>query len=71
MAPDLVALEELDPDDAVRLARSGALDRFPLVDAQVQDVLGRPFISAPAMVGAKETRMGGELAAGATAAPRP
>jgi endonuclease/exonuclease/phosphatase (EEP) superfamily protein YafD len=77
VAPDLVALEELDPDDAAGLTRSGALDRFPysvtdtrwgasgialwsrfpLVDVQVQDVLGRPFISATAMVGANRLRL--------------
>jgi endonuclease/exonuclease/phosphatase (EEP) superfamily protein YafD len=76
VAPDLVALQEVDPDGAAVLARSGALDRFPyavtelrqgasgialwsrfpLVDAQVQDVRGRPFIGATAMVGARRLR---------------
>jgi endonuclease/exonuclease/phosphatase (EEP) superfamily protein YafD len=77
VAPDLVALQEIDPDGAAGLARSGVLDRFPysvaetrrgasgialwsrfpLVDAQVQDVLGRPFIGATVMVGAKRLRL--------------
>jgi endonuclease/exonuclease/phosphatase family metal-dependent hydrolase len=77
VAPDLVALQEIDPDGAAGLARSGVLDRFPysmtetrtgasgialwsrfpLVDAQVQDVLGRPFIIATVMVGAKRLRL--------------
>jgi hypothetical protein len=29
MAPDLVALQEVDPDGAAGLARSGVLDLFP------------------------------------------
>jgi endonuclease/exonuclease/phosphatase (EEP) superfamily protein YafD len=77
VAPDLVALQELDPDGAERLARSGVLDRFPysvtetrwgasgialwsrfpLVDARVEDVQGRPFIAATAMVGTHRLRL--------------
>ena len=76
-APDLVALQEVDPDGAAGLARSGALERFPysvietrrgasgialwsrfpLVNAQVQDVQGRPFIGATVLVGAHRLRV--------------
>jgi endonuclease/exonuclease/phosphatase (EEP) superfamily protein YafD len=77
VAPDLVALQEVDPDGAAGLAQSGVLDqfpysvtetrkgasgialwsRFPLVDAQVQDARGRPFIGATAIVGAHRLRL--------------
>jgi endonuclease/exonuclease/phosphatase family metal-dependent hydrolase len=76
-APDLLALQEVDPDGAARLARSGVLDRFPysvtetrsgasgialwsrfpLVDVQVQDVHGRPFIGATAILGTSRLRL--------------
>jgi endonuclease/exonuclease/phosphatase (EEP) superfamily protein YafD len=77
VAPDLVALQEIEPHGVAGLARSGVLDRFPysvtetrtgasgialwsrfpLVDTQVQDVVGRPFIAATAVVGANRLRL--------------
>ncbi len=76
-APDLVALQEVDPDVATGLQRSGVLarfpyrvteirhgasgialwSRFPLAESQVQDIGGRPAISATVVLGTRRLRL--------------
>jgi endonuclease/exonuclease/phosphatase family metal-dependent hydrolase len=76
-APDLVALQEVDPDGAASLRRSGDFahfphtvseirrgasgialwSRFPLADAEVQEVQGMPLIRATIVLGGRRLRL--------------